>query len=84
MTIKIKIILAMMPITLLLPTIGVTQELEFERKGPADTVLEYRNSSPEHYGHQEPAEMDEGASPIEYDVGGFSPDPVYDAPYDAE
>ena len=57
MTIKIRIILAIMPITLLVPTIGVTQELEFERKGPAETVLEYRSSSPEHYGHQEPAEI---------------------------
>ena len=60
------------------------QELEFERKGPADTVLEYRNSSPEHHGHQAPPEMDEVAKPAEYDSTGFKPDPVYTAPYDPE
>jgi hypothetical protein len=83
-TTKIRFILASMPLALIAPSIGIAQELEFERKGPADTVLEYRSSSPDHKGHQAPPEMDEGARPSEYDMGGFAPDPVYTAPYDAE
>ena len=63
MTTKIRFILASMPLALIAPSIGIAQELEFERKGPADTVLEYRSSSPDHKGHQAPPEMDEGARP---------------------
>ena len=84
MIIKTRALLALTSVALVNPAVTIGQELEFERKGPADTVLEYRNSSPEHHGHQAPPEMDEVARPAEYDSTGFKPDPVYTAPYDPE
>ncbi|MCH1425369.1 MAG: hypothetical protein L7V15_09770, partial [Burkholderiales bacterium] len=77
MIIRTRALLAFTSVALINPTMSQAQELEFERKGPADTVLEYRNSSPEHHGHQAPPEMDEVARPAEYDSTGFKPDPVY-------
>ena len=81
---RIRALLVLTSVALSFPSVSLAQELEFERKGQADTVREYRSSSPEHYGHQEPPEMDESASPTEYDATGFKPDPVYTAPYDPE
>ena len=81
---RIRTLLAVTGVALSVPSLSLAQELEFERKGQADTVLEYRNSSPEHHGHQAPPEMDEVARPAEYDSTGFKPDPVYTAPYDPE
>jgi len=57
---------------------------DFERQGPASTVLEERNSSPDHHGHQAPPEMDPLAKPAEYELEGFKPDPTYTDPYDPE
>ena len=81
---RIRALLVLTSVALSVPSLSLAQELEFERKGQADTVLEYRNSSPEHHGHQAPPEMDEVARPAEYDSTGFKPDPVYTAPYDPE
>ena len=57
---------------------------DLQRQGPAPTVLEERNSSPDHHGHQAPPEMDPIAKPAEYSIDGFKADPVYTAPYDPE
>jgi hypothetical protein len=60
---RIRALLVLTSVALSFPSVSLAQELEFERKGQADTVREYRSSSPEHYGHQAPPEMDESASP---------------------
>jgi len=49
-----------------------------------DTVLEERDSGPQHEDHQAPPEMDPVATPADYDDDAFRDDPSYpDEPYDA-
>lgn len=52
---------------------------------PPETVLEERDGSPKHKGHQAPPEMDSSVRKAEFDRDQFGPDPSYpDAGYDVE
>lgn len=51
---------------------------------PADTVRADRNNSPKHKPHKTPPEMDERATPTQFDDAGFAPDPVFDTQYSVE
>lgn len=52
---------------------------------PPETVLEERDGSPHHEGHQAPPEMDSSVREAEFDRDQFGPDPSYpDAGYDVE
>ncbi|MEQ8666605.1 MAG: hypothetical protein RIC16_12870 [Rhodospirillales bacterium] len=70
-------------IAIALPIAAVSQVPK--RAEPAGTVLEERDSGPQHKGHQAPPSMDPAAKPAVYDPDGFRGDPVYpDEPYSPE